>query len=108
MLTKRVKSKDVTIEQINTDIPRTFPTNIFFRGKDPKSLEQPLFNVLLAFANHNPRIGKDTFAHLTQAIFHIFKNYFYTQRGRNWGDKMFNFTFLKGGLRYQHKIFTSC
>ena len=59
MLTKRVKSKDVTIEQINTDIPRTFPTNIFFRGKDPKSLEQPLFNVLLAFANHNPRIGKD-------------------------------------------------
>ena len=73
MLTKRVKSKDVTIEQINTDIPRTFPTNIFFRGKDPKSLEQPLFNVLLAFANHNPRIGKDsfTFVHLTQAIFHI-------------------------------------
>jgi len=57
MLTKRVKSKDVTVEQINTDIPRTFPTNIFFRGKDPKSLEQPLFNVLLAFSNHNPRIG---------------------------------------------------
>jgi hypothetical protein len=43
--------------QIATDIPRTFPTNIFFRGKDPKSLEQPLFNVLLAFANHNSRIG---------------------------------------------------
>ena len=57
LLTKRVKPKDSTIEQIATDIPRTFPTNIFFRGKDPKSLEQPLFNVLLAFSNHNSRIG---------------------------------------------------
>ena len=45
------------ILQINTDIPRTFPTNIFFREKDPKSLQQPLFNVLLAFSNHNKSIG---------------------------------------------------
>ena len=56
LLLKPVKT-DTIIEQISTDIPRTFPTNIFFRGKDPKSLEQPLFNVLLAFANHNSRIG---------------------------------------------------
>ena len=56
LLLKQVKS-DTIIEQIDRDIPRTFPTNIFFRGKDPKSLEQPLFNVLLAFANHNSKIG---------------------------------------------------
>ena len=56
LLLKKVK-KDSIIEQIALDIPRTFPTNIFFRGKDPKSLEQPLFNVLLAFANQNSTIG---------------------------------------------------
>ncbi len=45
--------------QINTDIPRTFPTNIYFRTKSgqKQSLEQPLFNILLAFANSNSRIG---------------------------------------------------
>ena len=43
--------------QINLDIPRTFPSNIFFKGNDPKSLEQPLFNVLLAFAQSNPQTG---------------------------------------------------
>ena len=39
------------------DIPRTFPTNMFFKGKDPNSLEQPLFNVLLAFAQVNTEVG---------------------------------------------------
>ena len=43
--------------QIAIDIPRTFPTNMFFKGNDPKSLEQPLFNVLLAFAQSNPQTG---------------------------------------------------
>ena len=35
-------------------------------------------------------------------------NCFYMLRGRNWRDKMFNFEFLKNGLRYQHQILTSC
>ena len=38
----------------------------------------------------------------------VFVNYFYTLRGRNWKDKMFNFEFLKSGWRYWHQIFTSC
>ena len=38
----------------------------------------------------------------------VFENYFYTQLGVNCKDKIFNFEFLKSGLRYQHQIFTSC
>lgn len=30
---------------------------MFFKGKDPNSLEQPLFNVLLAFAQVNTEVG---------------------------------------------------
>ena len=52
-----IQSLSILIFQINLDIPRTFPTNMFFKGKDPNSLEQPLFNVLLAFAQVNTEVG---------------------------------------------------
>lgn len=57
MLSKRVSAKTVIIEQIATDIPRTFPSNIYFHATDPKSYQQPLFNVLLAYSNVNPDVG---------------------------------------------------
>lgn len=57
MLSIRVNPEDATVDQINTDLNRTFPNNIYFMKEDPKCLQQPLFNVLLAFANKNPQIG---------------------------------------------------
>lgn len=46
--------KSIT-EVIKTDIPRTFPENIFFS----KSVELPeqLYNVLVAYAHHNSEVG---------------------------------------------------
>ena len=55
MLTKRVNPRSVVIEQISTDIPRTFPRNIFFTHDEPKGMQQQLFNVLLAYANYDTR-----------------------------------------------------
>ena len=60
MLSKRVDHRSIIIEQISTDIPRTFPRNIFFTHDEPKGMQQQLFNVLLAFSNNNPR-GKQCF-----------------------------------------------
>lgn len=42
-------------EVVKTDIPRTFPENIFFS----KSVELPeqLYNVLVAYAHHNTEVG---------------------------------------------------
>ena len=45
------------VEQITIDLHRTFPNNIYFSGKDSNTLQQLLFNVLLAHANRNPHIG---------------------------------------------------
>ncbi|XP_054719226.1 growth hormone-regulated TBC protein 1-like [Uloborus diversus] len=45
------------IETINLDIPRTFPDNIYFKCSSSDSKQQPLKNVLLAFAHQNPTIG---------------------------------------------------
>lgn len=55
MLTKRVNPRSTIIEQISTDIPRTFPKNIFFAHDEPKGMQQQLFNVLLAYSNNNTR-----------------------------------------------------
>ncbi|XP_072118451.1 growth hormone-regulated TBC protein 1-A [Mobula birostris] len=45
------------IESIRTDINRTFPDNVQFRKTANPCLQQPLFNVLLAYGNHNKAIG---------------------------------------------------
>ena len=62
MLTMRVNPRSTIIEQISTDIPRTFPNNIFFTHDEPKGMQQQLFNVLLAFSNNNTR-GKQFVCH---------------------------------------------
>lgn len=40
------------VESIRIDLPRTFPENVFF-----ENIRTPLFNVLVAYANHNKEIG---------------------------------------------------
>ena len=57
MLSKKVDAESVVVQQITTDLDRTFPNNIHFDKSDPKSLQQSLFNVLLAFANSKPDVG---------------------------------------------------
>ncbi|TNN34775.1 Growth hormone-regulated TBC protein 1-A [Liparis tanakae] len=44
-------------ESIHTDMHRTFPDNVLFRGKAAPSLQRALFNVLLAYGHHNPAVG---------------------------------------------------
>ena len=56
MLNMKVKNQ-VIEDQIQTDIPRTFPNNMLFDKTHPKTLQVPLFNILKAFANSNPKIG---------------------------------------------------
>ena len=67
MLTKRVNPRSTVIEQISTDIPRTFPRNIYFSHDEPKGMQQQLFNVLFAYCNHNTR-GKECYP--------LYKTYF--------------------------------
>lgn len=43
------------VETIRTDLPRTFPENIFFNATDEH--QNKLYRVLIAFAHHNKRIG---------------------------------------------------
>ena len=45
------------MDQITTDLPRTFPDNIYFDPTHPDSLRPALNNVLRAFAVSNPGIG---------------------------------------------------
>ncbi|XP_032888858.1 growth hormone-regulated TBC protein 1 isoform X1 [Amblyraja radiata] len=45
------------VESIRTDINRTFPDNVQFRRTTNPSFLQPLFNVLVAYGNHNKTIG---------------------------------------------------
>jgi len=47
----------VVLGQIRTDMPRTFPNNVFFDTTNPNSMQKPLLNILKAFANNNPNIG---------------------------------------------------
>lgn len=41
-----------TVDAIRIDLPRTFPENVFF-----ENIRTPLFNVLVAYANHNKDVG---------------------------------------------------
>lgn len=41
-----------SVDAIRVDIPRTFPENIFF-----DDIKAQLFNVLIAYANHNKEVG---------------------------------------------------
>jgi len=43
------------VETIKIDLPRTFPDNIFFKTMD--EYQSRLFNVLAAYAHHNPQVG---------------------------------------------------
>lgn len=42
-------------DNIKTDLPRTFPDNIFFNNTDRH--QRQLFNILLAFAHQNQEVG---------------------------------------------------
>ncbi|XP_047486440.1 growth hormone-regulated TBC protein 1-A-like [Penaeus chinensis] len=44
------------VESIKLDVPRTFPDNIYFRDYNEGKLTD-LYNVLVAFAHHNKKIG---------------------------------------------------
>ncbi|XP_060039752.1 growth hormone-regulated TBC protein 1 isoform X2 [Erinaceus europaeus] len=44
-------------EAIRTDLHRTFPDNVRFRRDAEHCLQEPLFNVLLAYGLHNPAVG---------------------------------------------------
>ncbi|GLV41395.1 uncharacterized protein CBL_06625 [Carabus blaptoides fortunei] len=52
---RQLSPKQSIVDTIKTDIPRTFPDNIFFNN----SIELPeqLYNVLLAYAHHNTEVG---------------------------------------------------
>lgn len=54
-LLRQLTPKQNIIEVVKTDIPRTFPENIFF-SRSIKLPEQ-LFNVLVAYAHHNTEVG---------------------------------------------------
>ncbi|KAF7656390.1 hypothetical protein LDENG_00041900 [Lucifuga dentata] len=44
-------------EAIQTDMPRTFPDNVFFEKKAEPCLQSALYNVLLAYGHHNKAVG---------------------------------------------------
>lgn len=48
---------DEVISAIRTDLPRTFPDNIFFNQGDQCEHRNQLFRVLCAYAHHNERVG---------------------------------------------------
>lgn len=52
-------SNDVSYKNVLlfSDIPRTFPDNIYFKNSSPDSKQEALKRVLLAFAHQNPKIG---------------------------------------------------
>lgn len=57
MLSVKVDPHSTTVEQINIDLNRTFPNNLYFKADSAKNMQQPLFNVLLAYSNARPQIG---------------------------------------------------
>lgn len=48
-----IKLKDT----IHTDMHRTFPDNVLFKSKAEPSLQRSLYNVLLAYGQHNKAVG---------------------------------------------------
>jgi len=50
-------ASQVLVDQIRTDLPRTFPNNSHFDSSKPDNMQASLYNVLLALANNNPAIG---------------------------------------------------
>jgi len=45
------------LDQIVSDMPRTFPNNTNFDSTNPASMQAPLLRVLRALANANPKLG---------------------------------------------------
>ncbi|XP_051782191.1 growth hormone-regulated TBC protein 1-A isoform X1 [Erpetoichthys calabaricus] len=45
------------VDAINTDLHRTFPDNVLFRKTAEPSLQKALFNVLVAYGQHNKTVG---------------------------------------------------
>ncbi len=56
MLALQTLNKTV-LDQIVTDMPRTFPNNSHFDSTNPASLQGPLLRILRALANTNPKVG---------------------------------------------------
>jgi hypothetical protein len=56
MLALQTLNKTV-LDQIVTDMPRTFPNNSHFDSTNPASLQAPLLRILRALANTNPKVG---------------------------------------------------
>ncbi len=56
MLSLQTLNKTV-LDQIVTDMPRTFPNNSHFDSTNPASLQAPLLRILRALANTNPKVG---------------------------------------------------
>lgn len=52
-----VDNDDEVISSIRTDLPRTFPDNIFFNKSDHCEQRNQLFRVLCAYAHHNKHVG---------------------------------------------------
>ncbi|KAL1497664.1 hypothetical protein ABEB36_008587 [Hypothenemus hampei] len=52
---RSVSSTDEMMDAIKIDLPRTFPDNIFFSGREP--LPNMLYNVLATFAHQNSEVG---------------------------------------------------
>lgn len=52
---KQKNPPQTIVDTIKTDIPRTFPENIFFNSC--VELPEQLFNILVAFALDNPDVG---------------------------------------------------
>lgn len=55
-LLEEVHDEEVT-SSIRTDLPRTFPDNIFFNKSDQSGHRNQLYRVLCAYAHHNKRVG---------------------------------------------------
>ncbi|XP_069493250.1 growth hormone-regulated TBC protein 1 [Ambystoma mexicanum] len=51
------KKNDKIVESILTDMNRTFPDNVQFRKSADPCLQQPLYNVLVAYGHHNQSVG---------------------------------------------------
>lgn len=43
------------IETIRLDLPRTYPDNIFFKTREHH--QKQLYNILVAYAHHNVKVG---------------------------------------------------
>ncbi|KAG8231598.1 hypothetical protein J437_LFUL012290 [Ladona fulva] len=48
---------EALVDIVRTDLPRTFPDNVFFTEDHQTSHRQMLFNVLVAYGHHNQEVG---------------------------------------------------